>query len=263
MKLHETLQKSSEQFGDSVIQEESKLGGTVRIRVSDGSEADISVNLGKDLTSAFESGEFSASVADGTFRNICPGDYITREVSVPEATSVGGGAHTIKFIIADLDSALDHGVTEHHVVIVPETPFFDAPMNLNSTNVGGYAGSYMQSTVMPAFANMLSAAFGASHLLRFKVDDQSCTCRLMTYSMVFGMSQPDFKKDNFLAGKQFAAFRRKPDLRGKGIGPYWLSDVALGSSENFAFVNSNTHCVFWGSSEASQAIGVRPFALLV
>ena len=262
MKLHETLQKSSEQFGESVIQEESKLGGTVRIRVSDGSEADISVNLGKDLTSAFESGEFSASVADGTFRNICPGDYITREVSVPEATSVGGGAHTIKFIIADLDSALDHGVTEHHVVIVPETPFFDAPMNLNSTNVGGYAGSYMQSTVMPAFANMLSAAFGASHLLS-TVDGQSCTCRLMTYSMVFGMSCTDFKKDNFLDGKQFAAFRLKPDLRGKGIGPYWLSDVALDSSENFAYVNDLMNCVFWGSSEASQAIGVRPFALLV
>ena len=263
MKLHETLQKSSEQFGDSVIQEESKLGGTVRIRVSDGSEAYISVNLGKDLSSAFESGEFSASVADGTFRNICPGDYITREVSVPEATSVGGGAHTIKFIIADLDSALDHGVTEHHVAIVPETPYFDAPMNRHSTNAGGYAGSYMQSTVMPAFASMLSTAFGASHLLRFKVDDQSCTCRLMTYSMVFGMSQPDFKKDNCLDGKQFAAFRLKPDLRGKGIGPYWLSDISLDSSENFAFVNSNTHCVFLGSSEASHAIGVRPFALLV
>ncbi len=263
MKLHEILQKSSEQFGDSVIQEERKLGGTVGIMASDGSETDISVNLGKDLTSAFESGEFSASVADGTFRNICPGDYITREVSVPEATGAGGGAHTIKFIIADFDSALGHGVTEHHVAIVPETPYFDAPMNRHSTNAGGYAGSYMQSTVMPAFASMLSTAFGASHLLRFTVGGQSCTCRLMTYSMVFGKSWPDFKKDNCLDGKQFAAFRLKPDLRGKGIGPYWLSDISLDSSENFAFVNSNTHCVFLGSSEASHAIGVRPFALLV
>ena len=43
---------------------------TVRNMVPDGAESHRSIYRGKDLTSAFESGEFSEGVADGSFRNI-------------------------------------------------------------------------------------------------------------------------------------------------------------------------------------------------
>ena len=50
---------------------------------SDGAESHRRFYRGKDLTSAFDDGTFSASVADGSFRGIFPGDYIIRNVTVP------------------------------------------------------------------------------------------------------------------------------------------------------------------------------------
>lgn len=118
----------------------------------DGADVHRRFFRGKDLTSAFNDGTFSANVADGSFRDIFPGDYITKEVTVP---GVSGTGNSVKFIIADLDTALDLsslGVTAHHAVIVPETPVFQAYMNPTDTTKGGYAASYMQWTYMPAFA---------------------------------------------------------------------------------------------------------------
>ena len=160
------------------------------------------------------------------------------------------GTYRVKFVIADLDFALSRGVTAHHAVIIPEKPVFKMCMN-------SYAASYMGRTVMPAFAMGLTAAFGPSRLLRFNADGQSCLCRLMTLSMVFGKTQ---KLDKSMGEEQLAAFSNNPDLSGIGMSFfdwYWLSDVC--DYTHFA-------CVDGGSNAglASYANGgVRPFALLM
>ena len=247
--------------------------GKDRETAPDGAEAHRRIFGGRDLTTAFESGAFSESIADGTFRDIFPGDFIVRQAAVPDIRRNGmvlipGREYTVRFIIADLDAALSSGpgVTAHHAVIVPENPPFEAYMNPDETTEGGYAGSFMQRTVMPAFARGLEDAFGQSHLLHFSADGESCACRLMTLSMVFGETLPgpwvwsDFEMDSFLGGAQLAAFHLNPDLRGRGMF-YWLSDVSRYTL--FAHAAGVGDEVFAGADDVWLESGVRPFALLV
>ena len=240
---------------------------------------------GEDITAAFDDGSFSASVADGTFYDIFPGDYIRKTITVPGVANTGTSTYEVKFVIADLDAAMNHGspsVTTHHAVIVPETPVFDTYMNPTDTNAGGYAGSYMHKTVMPAFALGLIGAFGTEHLLKCSFDGSgrtsdplACTCRLMTLSMVFGQAElPSngldwsyYVKDKCMGGEQLAAFSLHPELRGQNMW-YWVSDLPSSScpwsSSNFANVYVYDDGVTANALDASVAHGgVRPFALLV
>ena len=251
--------------------------------VPDGADSHRRYYRGEDITAAFDDGSFSASVADGSFRDIFPGDYIIRKVTVPAVADKENSTYDVKFVIADLDTAMNQGlpkVAAHHAVIVPEKPVFSAYMNPTDTNAGGYAGSYMHGTVLPYFALGLIGAFGENHLLRCSFDGSdraaadplSCTCRLMTLSMVSGQtprwwgggSWSDFKKDCCLGGVQLAAFRLRPDIQGNGMW-YWLSDVTSPSSLNFANVyGCGGDGVYSGFHNASYTGGgVRPFALLV
>ena len=125
---------------------------------SDGAESHRRFYRGHDLTAAFDSGEFSGNVADGSFRDIFPGDYIVKEVTIPDIKApdgrvyIAGNTYRIRFIIADLDYALnckDSGVTAHHAVILPEKPPFDACMNIKPVFPPDCASSYMQKAVMP------------------------------------------------------------------------------------------------------------------
>ena len=181
----------------------------------------------------------------------------------------------VRFIIADLDVALNRAcpvVTAHHVAIVPQKPPFLSYMNPIDTNKGGYAMSYMNRIVMPAFARVLSDAFGASHLLKCNseesgsgiADSESGLCRLMTLSMVFGQKLPAYAlsfpdKDKYMDGVQLAGFKLNPALQGNGIW-YWLSDTDDRTDFAYAGDCSGFHAFAGG---ASTAIGVRPFALLI
>ena len=250
-----------------------------RVNVADGAEAHRGFYRSKDLTAAFDSGTFSANVADGSFKDIYPGDYIMKSVTIPATAGRGTETYTIRFIIADLDYALNKGsprVTEHHVVIVPERSPFLSYMNPANTTGGGYAGSYMNKTVMPAFAEGLTGAFGAEHLVKSSFDGAaggeqgpySGICRLMTLSMVFGQTLPpgswysysDYTIDKSMGDRQLAASRLNESFWKNG-GRYWLSDVY--SSSNFASVRDYDGGVRAHAYEASYAYGgVRPFALL-
>ena len=249
-----------------------------RVNVPDGAEAHRGFYRSKDLTAAFDSGTFSANVADGSFKDIYPGDYIMKSVTIPATAGRGTETYTIRFIIADLDYALNKGsprVTEHHVVIVPERSPFVSYMNPANTTGGGYAGSYMNKTVMPAFAEGLTGAFGAEHLVKSSFDGAaggeqgpySGICRLMTLSMVFGQTLPpgswysysDYTIDKSMGDRQLAASRLNESFWKKGR--YWLSDVY--SSSNFAFVSVYVGGVGADAHHASnKTVGVRPFALL-
>ena len=250
-----------------------------RVNVPDGAEAHRGFYRSKDLTAAFDSGTFSANVADGSFKDIYPGDYIMKSVTIPATAGRGTETYTIRFIIADLDYALNKGsprVTEHHVVIVPERSPFVSYMNPANTTGGGYAGSYMNKTVMPAFAEGLTGAFGAEHLVKSSFDGAaggeqgpySGICRLMTLSMVFGQTLPpgslysysDYTIDKSMGDRQLAASRLNESFW-KNRRWYWLSDVY--SSSVFAYVYVYGGGVIASASNASVArFGVRPFALL-
>ena len=270
-----------------------KSSGTARVisgdtwqTASDGAASHRRFYRGHDLTAAFDSGEFSKNVTDGSFRDIFPGDYIRKKITVPAVANLKTSTYDVKFIIADLDIAMNQGsptVTAHHAVIVPEKPVFSTYMNPTDTNAGGYAGSYMHKTVMPAFAKGLIGAFGEKHLLKSSFDDYdmaaaplSGICRLMTLSMVFGQAElpsahgwSDFEKDNCMGEAQFAAFRLHTDLKGSHFDSYWVSDrLSFSPSWTFAFlacVLSIGGKVFACSPPPPPAkfIGVRPFALLV
>lgn len=259
----------------------------------DGAEAHNSMWGGRDITAAFNNGTVSANIANGTFRDIFPGDYITKSITVPQILKADGTTeyiaqktYTVNFIIADLDIWLNRGdsaTTAHHVAIVPQSVVFNSCMNETNVADGGYVGSFMNTNVMPAFAAGLQNAFGASHLISFRYLESntvntsvpsagytgltgasqltntwaSYTCRLLNETMVYGSSIfASSGEDERMGGVQMAAFRLNSNLVYNRQN-YWLSDV--GSSARFAFVHGYGIA---SAGNASYSFGVRPFALL-
>ena len=261
----------------------------------DGAEAHNAMWGGRDITAAFNNGTVSEHIADGTFRDIFPGDYITKQITVPQILKADGTTeyiaqttYTIRFIITDLDVWLQRGdtpVTVHHAVIVPERVVFNSCMNETNTTGGGYLGSFMNTNVMPAFTTGLQNAFGSAHILQFRFLDTkevnndlksggivnyagatywgghnwaSHYCHLMTETMVYGAPiTASCAADEIMGGVQFAAFRLNSNLVYNRQN-YWLNDVV--SSAFFALVSG------YGLADtryASIVHGVRPFALLV
>ena len=133
----------------------------------DGAEAHNAMWGGRDITAAFDAGTVSANIANGTFRDIFPGDYITKQVTI------SGTAYTVNWVIADCDywwhkGDQNNGMETHHVVIVPQAPIFNANMNNDNVTTGGYAGSRMYRETIPACATGIVNAFGSSHILTFR-----------------------------------------------------------------------------------------------
>ena len=178
----------------------------------------------------------------------------------------------------------DAATTAHHVAIVPQSAVFSSCMNETNTTEGGYAGSFMNTNVMPAFATGLQGAFGNDHILSFRFLDTNAVnndlksggivsstgatylgghdwtshyCHLMTEAMVYGAPiTASCAADEIMGGVQFAAFRLNSNL-GFNRQNYWLSDVV--SSAYFASVFGYGYAATY---HASDVVGVRPFALL-
>ena len=267
---------------------------TIYDLVPDGAANHRNFYRGKDLTAAFNAGTLSANIANGTFRDIFPGDYITKQITVPQILKADGTTeyiaqktYTVNFVIADLDIWLNHGdvaTTAHHVAIVPQSVVFNSYMNETNVTTGGYLGSFMNTNVMPAFATGLQNAFGSAHILQFRFLDTKAVnndlksggivnytgatywgghdwtshyCHLMLETMVYGAPiTASCAADEIMGGVQFAAFRLNSNLVYNRQN-YWLSDVV--SSAHFARVDGNGYA---GALNASFVYGVRPFALL-
>ena len=240
--------------------------------VPDGAANHRNFYRGKDLTAAFNAGTVSTNIANGTFRDIFPGDYITKSITVPQILKADGTTeyiaqttYTVNFVIADLDIWLNRGDTApaaHHVAIVPQSVVFNSCMNETNVTTGGYLGSFMNTNVMPAFATGLQGAFGSAHILQFRFLDTKAVnndlksggivnytgatywgghdwashyCHLMTETMVYGAPiTASCAADEIMGGVQFAAFRLSSNLVYNRQN-YWLSDVA--SSADVALVN--------------------------
>ena len=247
----------------------------------DGAEAHNAMWGGRDITAAFNNGTVSANIANGTFRDIFPGDYITKQVTI------SGKTYTVNWVIADCDYWINKGdtaVTAHHVAIVPQAPIFNANMNATNTTEGGYKGSEMYKNIIPACATGIVNAFGSGHILAFRdlitntVDNNvasrgycgwtgasapweawaSVQCNLMTEHMVTGA--PHYSSsgiDDEITTRQMSAFRLSEKLINYNRQRYWLRNIV--TSAFFAIVNA---LGFVGANSASAVYGVRPFALL-
>ena len=251
----------------------------------DGAEAHNAMWGGRDITAAFNNGTVSANIANGTFKDIFPGDYITKQVTI------SGTAYTVNWVVADCDywwhkGDQNNGMETHHVVIVPQAPIFSANMNATNTTEGGYAGSRMYKETIPACATGIVNAFGASHILTFRdwlisgmTANQissglpnftggaqwgaspwvSVQCDLMTEKMVLGAPVNSASAlDEWCATRQFSAFRLSEKLINYDRQWYWLRNIV--SSASFALV-AGYGCA--DTNGASIVRGVRPFALLV
>lgn len=250
----------------------------------DGAEAHNAMWGGRDITAAFNNGTFSTNVANGTFRDIFPGDYITKSVTI------SGTAYTVNWVVADCDYWINkgdqnNGMETHHVAIVPQAPIFSANMNATNTTEGGYAGSRMYRETIPACATGIVNAFGSSHILTFRDhltrdlntsavssgitvftgapnwngEWHSQQCNLMSEAMVYdGPHCASSALDNIMATRQMSAFRLSERLINYNRQWWWLRDVV--SSANFAFVDGGG---FATTLYASGVGGVRPFALLI
>ena len=250
----------------------------------DGAEAHNAMWGGRDITAAFNNGTFSTNVANGTFRDIFPGDYITKSVTI------SGTAYTVNWVVADCDYWINkgdqnNGMETHHVAIVPQAPIFSANMNATNTTEGGYAGSRMYRETIPACATGIVNAFGSSHILTFRDhltrdlntsavssgitvftgapnwngEWHSQQCNLMSEAMVYdGPHCASSALDNIMATRQMSAFRLSERLINYNRQWWWLRDVV--SSANFACVSGNGLANTGG---ASYVGGVRPFALLI
>lgn len=236
---------------------------------------------GKDLTSYFNSGAMSTAIANGTFDDIYPGDYIIKTVTVNGTTY-----SNIKWIVGDLDYFLHRGDTEtttHHVVLFPETHLGIARMNASNTTSGGYQGSEMWTTTIPLYATGIINAFGSSHVLVHRerltkaIDANAyaggggmgngatvyaggewvnVTANIFNEAMMFGHAPfASSGRDTYDCNKQIAAFRYGQNFARANW--CWLRDVA--SSLYFAGANGGGEADYGG---ASGTTGVRPYFLL-
>ena len=234
---------------------------------------------GKDLTEYWESGEMSAAIADGSFRDIYPGDYIIKTVTINGTTYADQ-----KFIVMDLDYFQPWsfgGTDKHHIVMMPEGALGTQYMNSTNITTGGYVGSYMHVTHIPKVNTGIVAAFGSAHVLSHQeqltnaVDTSkpsgagsgytgcatnwaavsNLKCCLCSENMVYGGRVWGSAMDTGCANKQLAAFRHNQQLR--KTTSFWLRAVSL--STRFASAGSAGYA---DNSTASSACGVRPYFLL-
>jgi len=71
--------------------------------------------------------------------------------------------------VAHCDYRYLNGTLVHHVLVIPEWPFYSAPMNSSNTNVGAYVGSLMYTQNLLPAIEAFKTFFGSDHLLPYTV----------------------------------------------------------------------------------------------
>ena len=99
-------------------------------------------------------------VSAGKFTDLYVGDEIT----------IQDGTYNAVWLIAGFDTEYNKGdtaFTTHHIILIPKTPLYNDQMNSSDTTAGGYKGSAMHTTKLPAVATKLKTALG-THLLKHR-----------------------------------------------------------------------------------------------
>lgn len=235
---------------------------------------------GKDLTSYMDSGDMSTAIANGSFVDIYPGDYVTKSVTIDGTTY-----SNVKWIVMALDYFLnldDYKVTTHHVVLMPEEALGTAPMNATNTTAGGFLGSDMWTTTIPLVNTGIESAFGATHVLTHReilTNAVETTAKASGYSgwngaasgnewttvkanlasegAVFGtMEVSSSWRDGGTDSSQFAAFRYNHSLICSKRYTWWLRAVA--NTTDFCTGGMHGRASF---NHASENGSIRPYFL--
>ena len=114
-------------------------------------------NLGTITASNVDAFVTEHGIATGKFTDLYIGDYFT----------IQDGTYNKEWEIAGFDTYLHKGdreFTQHHLALIPKTNLLQSYMNSSNVTTGGYVGSYMYKTVIPAVNNNLAKALG-DHLL--------------------------------------------------------------------------------------------------
>lgn len=213
-------------------------------------------NLGSSVTSAQ-----GAAIQACTFDDLYIGDYWT--------------INDIEWVIVAFDyyyNTGDTACTTHHVVVIPRTKLYDAPMNTEKVSTGAYVGSKMYTENLNQAKTTIQNAFGASHLLSIRQQFQNATTNgyessctwydatvwLMTEANVYGsnvfkavINGTGWPNIYSLDNRQYPYFRFA--LPNETRAWYWLRDVT--STTSFAGVDGTGHS---NSHGASVVRGVRP-----
>lgn len=107
---------------------------------------------GQKLGTAFTAAQ-KAKIQDGSFKGLFLGDYWV----------IGG----VTWRIWDFDywyNCGDTAFTKHHIVVMPDTPLYDAQMNETNITTGGYVGSKMYTANLANAKTLFASAFDSSVL---------------------------------------------------------------------------------------------------
>ena len=260
----------------------SNVTGTIFDIIPDSAATHNCFYRGKDITADFESGKFSENVANGSFKDIFPGDFIQK------AVTVGGTTYSAKWIVGDCDYHLHYGdveTTEHHVLAFPDICLGSSYMNSTNTTTGAFLGSYMFNTTRANVQAAVVNAFTNAHLVTIRelltntLDASapngvltglattsnyqwtSTLVNIMGESMVYGRHWGGTSHDQYDNSRIIAAFQHHPYLKNTDLAgnrmTWWLRDTV--SSAGFASVNDGGIATYNG---ASSVFGVRPFCLI-
>ena len=142
------------------------FSGAFGFVLPDSAAAHNAVFRGQNITDYYNSGDMEKAIADGSFKNIFPGDYVVKSITVNGTTY-----DNVEWVIGDLDYHLHSGdieTTTHHVLLFPRTVIGTSYMNSSDTTTGGYVGSYMWTTRIPQYVTAIETTFGASHVLQHR-----------------------------------------------------------------------------------------------
>ena len=246
------------------------------------------VYRGKNLTNEYTLDEISEKIQANDWSDLYIGDYIEKTMTSSY------GTETVRWLFAGFDIYLNRGDTallKHHIAMIPEDCFATTSY-MNSTNIttDSFHGSYMNTTVLPAYASALkdSSCFG-SHVTTFRnleADGVSTSAAsaagagwtgasnswawydtsLTLLSEVQAYGANCFSSSGYDTGiknQQLPLFRLCPDKLVAGGGfsssgrcSWWLASVA--SSTYFCFVGDGGVA---NARVASALYGVRPLFL--
>lgn len=127
---------------------------------------------GADLTDIYSISDIYNMVhSDSNFGDLFLGDYI--DISVSGKIGSTTVLETVPFMIAGFDYGKGPSTSslDHWLALVPAYNGWGSSvgkMNTSATTSGGYVGSYMHTTILPAFESSINTALGG-HLLTHKV----------------------------------------------------------------------------------------------
>ena len=216
-----------------------------------------------------------------TAHNVSTGQFTGLKVG--QTITITDGTYNVDWMIAGFDtnyqrgykstsSVTRKGVTKHHIALIPKTYVTNASMNDRDVTTGGYMGSKMYTTTLPAIATALQTVLSTHLLEQFSsltnavtdgkssgctwINDKSIYATLMSEANVYGAPMIGNYFDQGVDTMKLPVFNFISTTYTDRFA-FWLRSVA--SASHFVLVN-NTGLNYPGN--ASYPYGVRPLILL-